>query len=187
MDIVEESEKFALEEIEKYGWPRRIAFDIANSKGLQLGRQLNADSTIVQAGTRLMDIKLGQALDEGRIKEHVRMSVEAAKEFLKKFDVDEKTKTKILNCIEAHHGTVSFICKEAEIVANADCYRFLTPKGFLDALISYGKMGLGLDDALNRIEEKVEEKIRIVSLDICRKELDKNYLQIKDFLKKARE
>jgi len=186
MGIVEEAEKFALEEIEKYGWPIREQFEIANSKGLQLARELNADSTIVQVGTRLMDIKLGQALEEGRIKEHVRMSVEAAKEFLKGFDIDERTKTKILNCVEAHHETVAFICKEAEIVANADCYRFLTPKGFLDALISYGKMGLDLKDALNRIEEKVEEKINIVSLDICRKELDKNYLQIKDFLKKAR-
>lgn len=187
MDIIEESERFALEEIEKYGWPRRVAFEIANSKGLYLARELNADSLVVQVGTRLMDVKLGQAISENRINEHVKMSAEAAKEFLKKFDIDEKTKTKILNCVEAHHGEVSFICKEAEIVANADCYRFLTPKGFLEALISYGKMGLSLDEALKRIEEKVEEKRRMVSLDICRRELDKNYLQIKDFLKKARE
>src|SRR5271157_5457799 len=101
--IIEKAEKAALKEIENYGWPSLISFEIANEKGLDLAKKLNADTFIVQLGTRLMDLKLGQAINEKRPKEHVKMSSEAASEFLSKYDIDEKTKIKILNCVEAHH------------------------------------------------------------------------------------
>jgi hypothetical protein len=176
----------ALDEIEKYNFPIPIHFEIANKKGEELAKKLNADVFIVQMGTRLMDLKLGQAFTEKRLQEHVKMSSDAAKEFLSKYDIDEKIKIKILNCIEAHHAKIPFICKEAEIVANADCYRFLTPRGFLAFLHNRGKLGVGLDEALNNGENKADEKAKIVSLGIARKELDPYYFQIKKFIKDAR-
>ena len=186
-EIVAEAEKLALQEIEKYDWPTPVFFEVSNIKGLELAKKLSADIFIVQIGTRLMDFKLGQALQEKRQNEHVKMSAEAAEEFLNRYKIDEKIKIKIINCIEAHHKEVPYMCKEAEIVANADCYRFLTARGFFSAVIGYAKMGLGFDDALNRIEGKVDEKAAIVSLDIVRKELDPFYLQIKKFIREARE
>jgi len=100
------------------------------------------------------------------------------------FCFNEETKRKILNCIEAHHGEVSFICKEAEICANADAYRFLHPKGFFATLIFIGK-DLGFEKTLNLLDQKIDEKCKILSIDICKKELGKYCDQFKELIKSA--
>ena len=138
MDIVEQSRKFALSEIEKFGLPNRIHFEISEKKAAELAEKLGADKEIVLAGVALMDLKLGKAFKEGRLDEHINMSVLAAREFLKGFGISEEKKERIINCIEAHHGTVPYKCKEAEICANADCYRFIHPKGFFVYLTVLG-------------------------------------------------
>ena len=92
-EIIEAAEKFALDEIEKYGRPSKINFNISNDKGLELAQKLGVDTDIVQIGTRLMDIKLGEGMKTGG--DHVQMGVESTKEFLSKFDIPEETKEKI--------------------------------------------------------------------------------------------
>ena len=103
MDIIEESKKYALSEIDKFGTPISVHFEISEKKALELADKLKADKRIVQIGVCLMDLKLGQALKENRLSEHIQMSIEASKEFLEKFDLDRESTDKIINCIEAHH------------------------------------------------------------------------------------
>jgi len=187
MDIVKEAKNLALEEIEKFGIPSKIHFKISEKKALELAKKLGADKTITLVGVYLMDLKLGEAFSKGKIKEHVRMSVKATKKFLEKFELKEEIKKKIINCVKAHHGQVPFICKEAEICVNADCYRFLHPKGFFCALFEVAKMGMEIDEILNILEAKLDEKYKILSLDICKKELEKYYRQLKKLIKIAKE
>ena len=73
-------------------------------------------------GTLLMDVKLRQAMEEKRIKDHIQMSYDAAKVFLAQFEIEDSILNNILHCIEAHHGTIKYDSQEAEICANADCY-----------------------------------------------------------------
>lgn len=82
-----------------------------------------------------MDLKIGQCLKEGKLSEHVQRSSQSAQEFLKPFKIDKDMLDKIVSCIESHHGVDQYFCKEAEICANADCYRFLHPRGILAAFI----------------------------------------------------
>lgn len=187
MNIIQEAKKFALKEIEKFGLPTPIHFEISEKKALELTEKLNANKTITLIGVYLMDVKLGEASTQNKNPEHVKMSVEAAKEFLEKFNLDEETKKKIINCLEAHHGQVPFICKEAEICANADCYRFIHPKGFFAFLTVLGKRNLNFNEILNFAELKLDEKYKILSLEICKEELEKYYHQFKEFIKIARE
>ncbi|GHV24968.1 hypothetical protein FACS1894176_02400 [Bacteroidia bacterium] len=126
---IKSAKEFALNEIEKYGLPTLVNFELSEQKAIELVHKLNANETIVTLGVYLMDCKLGQAFSEKRVTEHVQMSVEASEEFLKQFDLTRDDKAKILNCVAAHHGTVPYSCIEAEICANADCYRFISPKG----------------------------------------------------------
>lgn len=86
-----------------------------------------------------MDLKLGQASEEKRISDHVKMSSDVARLFLEQNNVEPLDIAKILNCIEAHHGEIAFQSLEAEICANADCYRFIHPKGFFLWLTTLGK------------------------------------------------
>lgn len=186
MDIIQEAKNLAIGEFKKFGISL-VLFEIAEQKVLELTKELNVDETIALVGYYLMDLKLGEAVSKGKREEHVEMSIEAGKKFLEKFDLDKKTKDKIINCIKAHHGEVSFICKEAEICANADAYKFLHPKGFFDFLMYFGKRNMEFKEALDFAESKVEEKYKILSLDICKKELEEYYHILKKLLKSARE
>ncbi|MEI8092247.1 MAG: hypothetical protein WCG98_08990 [bacterium] len=67
-----------------------------------------------------MDLKLWQCLKEGKASEHIKRSSIDAQNFLQQYNLPQDTFEKVVNCIEAHHGTIPYICKEAEICANAD-------------------------------------------------------------------
>lgn len=186
MDPVKEAREYACNEMKRYGSPLPILFEISEKKALELAAQLKADRTVVHIGACLMDLKLGQAVKEGRQKEHCTMGVAAAQSFLEK-KTDASSLNKILNCIAAHHKEVPFTCKEAEICANADCYRFIHPKGFFAYLTSLGKKGLSFPECLAQAEFKLDEKWQILSLDACKKELGLYHKTLKQLIKAARE
>jgi|TARA_B100002003_G_scaffold234486_1_gene248449 hypothetical protein len=185
-EIIEKAREYALKEIELNKSPSIEFFDLANENGRKIAKTFEVDQNIVMLGTILMDLKIGECIKEGKIPEHIDRSSKAAQEFLNQFDLDEETKNKIVNCIEAHHGTKEYICKEAEICANADCYRFLHPKGVLTYLTILGKRFDNLNECLDQLEKKMEEKHNILSLDLAKEELEPYYQQFKELIKKAK-
>ena len=185
-EIIEKAKVWAFEETKKYGTPYTGHLDLSYEVGQRIATKLNADKDIVAIGTYLMDIKLGQAKAEGKIELHTKISAEAVAEFLKQFDLTEKTKETIINCVEAHHATVPFKSLEAEICANADCYRFLHPRGLFGYFILHGSRSLDFNSAIEKAAEKIEEKWNILSLDMCRKELEEYYHMFKKLIAEAK-
>ncbi|MBR9692887.1 hypothetical protein GOV07_03045 [Candidatus Woesearchaeota archaeon] len=179
MDIVAAARKEALAEIAEYGTPHPVHLELSFEVGQRLAEELKADKKIVDVGTLLMDIKLGEAFKAGKLKEHVAMSVVRTKELLKEWDVDDE---RIINCVEAHHGTISFSCIEAEICANADCYRFLHPTGIMTFLTMLGKRCDDFKIILEQLEKKMDEKWSILSLDTCKAELEPFYNDFKKWI-----
>ncbi len=185
-EIIKKAREYAVSEIYKYGTPAIGHLDFSEKKGLELAEKLKADKKIVQLGTILMDLKLGQAKKENRLSEHTKMSAEDSKKFLTQFGINIKLINKIVNCIEAHHGNIPFDSIEAEICANADCYRFIHPRGFFVYLTLLGKRHKNVDECLEQAEKKMDEKHNILSLDICKKELEGYYKTLKGYIKDAR-
>jgi len=181
--IIAKAREWALEEIKKNGTPAVGHFEISNLKGQELAKKFGADKDIVMVGTMLMDIKLGECLKEGKVSEHIARGGQATKEFLEQFKVAKRTKEKIINCVTAHHGTASYTCKEAEICANADCYRFLSPKGFFTYCNLLGKRTDNLSEYTKQLEYKVDEKWKALSLDFCKEELKPYYEMFKELFK----
>jgi hypothetical protein len=165
----------------------RPLYDLANNIGQILAEKLGANKEIVMLGTLFMDLKRTQAVKENRLKDHTNMSLSATKEFLKKYNIDKVMLGKIYNCIEAHHGDVPFKHLEAEIVANADCYKFLSPKGFIIFISLLGQRDMKFNELLSYTEEKIEEKWKILSLYECKNELEEHYYYIKKLITDARE
>lgn len=186
MGIVRESRKYALSEIEKFGFPDLALFEISEKKAIELAEELKADKKIVQMGVYLMDLKLGQAFKDNKVSQHIKMSITAAEDLLKNLAVEETIREKVINCIEAHHGEVPFKSLEAEICANTDCYRFIHPKGFFLYLILLGRSGLTFNDCLKAVEEKLDEKYKLLSLEICKEELEDTYWNLKRYIAEAR-
>ena len=164
------------------GMPLKNHLDISIKKGIMLADIYKANKVIVLFGILLMDIKLGEAIKNNKITEHTKMSSDFAKEFLEKSDFSNLEKEKIINCVEAHHGKIPYTCIEAEICANADCYRFIHPVGVFTYAFSLAKR---TDDYIERIKNlkyKLNEKYNILSLPKAKEELKEYYeMYLKQF------
>jgi len=184
-EIIKKAKELALSEIKQYGTPILPHFYLSFKKGQELAEKLRANMQIVEVGTYLMDVKLGQCYSENRLSDHIKLGVEKTKEFLSQFDIDEETKNKILNCVEMHHGG-KYSCKEAEICANADCFRFIHPRGVFAFMHLLGIRNEDPNAEFKYVEQKMDEKWSILSLDICKKELETYYRDFKKLITVAR-
>lgn len=153
--------------------PELLEFSI--DIGKRLSNFYNADSDLVLIGTCFEDIKLREALAMGRLKEHILMAVEFAKEFLKDYDLTEEEIKIIINCIEAHHGTISYKYIEAEVCANADCYNFIHPKGVFIYMSLLVRRGMTIEQLIQQLKNKLDEKYKILSLTYAKSELEEYY------------
>lgn len=181
-ELADKIDAAAREEIATYGLPTLRHYELSLEKGIELAKKLNADVNLVQAGVALMDIKLGQAAKEGHQPEHVKYCVEYAEKLLTELGIDEPYYSYLINCVAAHHGAIPFTSLEAEIVANADCYRFIHPRGVMSFHATVVKRGNEHDAALKAVETKLDEKFGILSLDVAKEELLEYYKMFKDIL-----
>lgn len=148
---------------------------IAFNKGKSLAKYYNADEDIVLTGTYLMDYKLKEAGKLGKKQEHANMAAEFTKDFLNDYAITKEEREKIINCIEAHHGKIPFECIEAEICANADCYRFLSSAGILAYMCFLSTKLDDLEAIISKVTEKMNEKHKLISLDQTIDELEETY------------
>jgi hypothetical protein len=185
-DVIQRAREIAFLETDKYGTPPRVMLDLVEMKSVELAKKLGADTNIVRLATYLIDLKLGEAISSSRLSEHVKMSADASSDFLAQFDIDELSVGKVINCVEAHHKAVEFSCIESEIVANADCYKFIHPTGVFSYFPVLAKRNLEFYDILKQVEEKLDEKYQTLSLPAAKEELEGYYHTFKDYLALAR-
>lgn len=185
--LANEIDAIARKEIETYGLPTQRHYNLSLEKGLELAKKLNADVNLVKAGIALMDIKLGQAAKEGHQPQHVKYCVEFSEQLLKDLGIKDPYYSILINCVAAHHGAIPFTSLEAEIVANADCYRFIHPRGVMSFHATVIKRGNDHDAALKAVETKLDEKYGILSLDAAKSELVPYYEMFKKILMAARD
>lgn len=183
--IVNDLDQLAVSEIMKYNIPTLDNYNDVISVGIELGKRLNANLSVIKLGTRFLDIKLGEATQNKKPNEHITMALGFAKEFLASYPLEEDVKQRVFSCIMEHH-TGKFSCIESEICANADCYKFLVPKKILRMFYEWRNRGYNFEQIFLLAEEKVDERWNALTLDICKKDLENNYKEIKDFLILAR-
>ena len=181
-----EINRLALNEIVLHGGPLIIHYNISLEACEKLAEIYNVDPNIVKTGIALADIKVGYCIKNGIWSQHIEKGYEYAKEILDKLEVDEKTKELLLHCVLAHHGNIPYKSIEAEIVANSDCYRFLTPAGTITHLQFATEKGLTHNDAIDLALSKIEEKMKIVSLKEAKEELTPYYNMVTKFLNDAK-
>lgn len=179
--LVGAAKKLALDEFKRTGMPLEPHIALSHKKGKELAKQLKANTQIVEIGTYLMDCMIGQALKEERLKDHVKMSLKRTDKLLQKHRVDDSVKENIRHCVKEHHGVKKFYSLESEICCNADCYRFISIRGFSFAFRYLRE--IPFEDLINLLENKVNEKWKVLTLGVCKKELEPQYKIIKEFLK----
>ncbi len=174
-NLVKTADAFNRAEIQKYNPDMEFLYYISLDAGIRLAKKYGADENLVKIGISLMDCKLPEASHLGTPKQHISMSSNATKEFLKEAYLDPNTKENIIKCVEQHHGAEKFFSLEAEIVANSDCYRFIHPKGVLYYSSMLGRRFHNFDKELEQLNFKLNEKHNILSLDFAKEELEPYY------------
>lgn len=157
--------------------------DIAHKKVTELAEYCKADKDIAMIGFNLIDIRIQQSKKEGDITKHPFVARDFAKTFLKDYDLTQEEANKIINCIEAHHGQVPYTCIEAEIVANADCYRFIHPHGALTYIGLLEKRKCDINANIEQLKFKQKEKYSLISLNKVKEELSPYYNLFNELLK----
>ena len=184
-DFLKQARKLAYDEIEKTGMPLKLHVDLSCETAKRLAKELGANIDVIEAGTLLMDCLIGQALKEGRLQDHVQMSLDRANELLEQFPLSDEDKENIRHCISEHHGVDKFYSLESEICCNADCYRFISIKGFSYAMRYLREMPF--KDLIELLSKKVDEKWSALSLDVCKKELVSQHELLESLLNKLKE
>ena len=181
-ELIIKTDKFNRKEIQKYNPDMEFLHDICLKAGIRLAKEYGADENIVKIALSMMDSKLPEASHLGIPKEHVAMSSAVTKELLKDIDfLSENEKENIIKCVEEHHGVEKYFSIESEVVANADCYKFVHPKGVLFYSSMLGRRFHDFNKELEQLEFKLNEKHNAISLPLVKAELESYY----EFFQKA--
>jgi len=179
--LINSAKEIAYEDSEKNGVPSKFQIDFAVEKAQFLANKLGANEDVCILGAYLMDCKLGTAYIAGNLGKHVSLSKDEAEMLLSKDkDITDTEKNNVIQCVLQHHGSSGFYSKEAEIVCNADCYKFISIKGVIGSI--KGMRDMPLDAIIKLFIEKADEKWQALSLDYCKKALKIEYTNIKLFL-----
>lgn len=78
----------------------------------------------------------------------------------------------------AHHDNVKTETKIAEIVKNAECFKFVTVEGALIYLHEWGRRQVDYEEARDKVIKKMEQKRKLLTLDDCIIEAETNCKEI---------
>jgi HD superfamily phosphodiesterase len=178
MEIVKLSKAIMLEQTRKNKSPVWQLTEIAIDKGKELSKIYNVDERLVLTSLYLAHTIFSPVWKDETQKNHPKLSSEFAVKYLDQWNVKEKDKEIIINAIESHHNKVEPKSKTAEVVKNAECFKFVTLKGCLIYFHELGLRGIDYKESVHRVLYKMQSKRNLLTLDKCIREADKNCKEI---------
>lgn len=145
--------------------PGEVLNNITDKKLVEIASKYPHNNDALWLGTYLADLFITEAKDTGDITKHVPMAVEYTKQLI----IDEKISDEIaeilIELIETHHGGPQKHI-ESKLFKNADCFKFLDPKGVFHIFgVFYEETEESFKKAIEYTMFKVEEKYHLVDLD----------------------
>jgi len=158
--------------------PAWLLTELAVRKGRELAQKYNVDETLVVTSLYLAHTVFDWVWKGDTQKNHPKLSSEFVKKHLDRWGVEKMEREIILNSIEAHHGDVKTLSRIAEIVKNAECFKFVTVEGSLIWLHELGMRQVPYKEAVAKVIHKMEQKKSLLTLDDCIIEADENCKKI---------
>ncbi len=178
MNLVELSKELMYKQTQKNNSPVWLLTEIAIEKGKKFSKKYNVDERLVLTSLYLAHTSFNFKWKKEILSNHPTLSAEFVKKYLDKWKVNKKEQKIILDAIKYHH-TQKNSSKIAEVMRNAECFKFVTVKGSLIWLHALGKRGYTYDKAVEKVLHKMEQKRKLLSLDSCVKEGEANCKQIR--------
>lgn len=153
--------------------------EIAVKKGQELARKYSIDEELVAITLYLAHSVFCQEWKGAVQINHPQLSAAFAEPVLDDLNITKEDRELVLNAIRNHHSTESSPNLFAEVVRNAECFKFVTKKGALIFLHELGARGVSYEESENRVLEKMNDKFSLLSLKECIKEATEQCNQIK--------
>ncbi len=158
--------------------PSWLLTELAINKGKELCKVFNVDERLVLTSLFLAHTVFSPVWNGEVQKKHPELSAEFVKRYLDDWFVNKEEQAIIINSIEAHHGKVPVNSQIAEIVKNAECFKFVTIEGSLIWLHELGLRQVPFDEAVDKVIKKMEQKKSLLTLDGCITEAEINCKKI---------
>ncbi len=178
MNLVENSRQLMYKQTIKNKSPSWLLTELAIKKGRELSKKYNVNERLVLTSLYLAHVVFSNVWKGKVQKNHPKLSSNFVKPYLNKWCVNQKEQDIILNSIEAHHDKVLTKSLIAEVVKNAECFKFVTVEGSLIWLYELGRRHVPFEEAVEKVIEKMEQKRRLLTLKDCKKEAEKNCREI---------
>ena len=177
-DIVQLSRELMYNQTQINKAPAWRLTELAIAKGKELAKRYNEDEKLILVSLYLAHTVFSPIWEGEVQKNHPKLSSEFVKKYLEEWDVSKNEKEIILNSIEAHHNKVEAKTKIAEIVKNAECFKFVTIEGSLIWLHELGLRQIQYEEAKEKVIKKMQQKKDLLTLEDCIKEAEINCKEI---------
>jgi hypothetical protein len=174
MNLVVLSRRLMRERTRRNKAPAWRLTEMAVKKGKELARKHDADERLVVSSLYLAHAVFDPVWKGEVQSHHPELSAVFVKKYLDEWNVSRKEQEIILNSIQAHHSKVPAKSKIAEIVKNAECFKFVTLEGSLIFLHELGLRQVPIEEAAEMVIEKMKQKRSLLTLKDCKKEAAKN-------------
>ena len=179
-DIVKLSKQLMVKQTRENKAPSWLLTELAIRKGRELSEKHEVDERLVLTSLYLAHT-IFSPIWHGEIqKNHAKLSSEFVKGYLDSWEVSKDEQQIILNSIEAHHDGVPTKSKIAEVVKNAECFKFISVEGALIWLHELGIRQVPYEEAVDKVLAKMKQKKVLLTLNDCIKEAEENCSRILD-------
>jgi len=159
--------------------PAWLLTELAVRKGGELSKKHCVDEQLVVSSLYLAHTVFSPVWDGDIQKAHPSLSAKFVEPYLDEWNVSLEDRVVILNSIEAHHGKVPTESRVAEVVKNAECFKFVSVEGSLITLHELGLRGYPFEEAVEKVIQKMEQKLALLTLDDCKKEAEEECEKIR--------
>lgn len=173
-NIIELSRELMIKQTQINKAPAWLLTELAVKKWEELCRIFNVDEKLVLTSLYLAHTIFNPIWNWDIQKNHPELSAEFAKKYLNKWNVSKSEQDIIINSIEAHHNKVPTKSQIAEIVKNAECFKFVTVEGSLIWLHELWLRQVPFNEAVDKVIKKMEQKKSLLTLENCKIDAEKN-------------
>ncbi len=184
IEIIKKSRELMKQQTKRNKSPAWLLTEIAVEKWEELAWKYNVNKDLVIISLYLAHTVFNTIWKWEVQKNHPKLSAEFSEKYLDDWWVNKENKEIILNAVIAHHNKVKWKTKVAEIVKNAEWFKFLTVKWALIFLHELWIRGVVYDEAVEKVLAKMEQKRALLTLDDCILEAEKNCKDIENLFNK---
>lgn len=166
-NVIQAAEKVMRAQTKKNGAPAWSLTEISVEKGRHLARSKAVREDLVVLALYLAHSVFSKDIDGEIQRDHPFLSADFAKAFLEEQAVSNEDIEVVINAIQAHHDHVEGKSLEAEVMKNAEGFKFLSVEGAEIFLKDLQRRGMTLAEAKQEVKRKMSQKLGFLTFPEC--------------------